>query len=176
MTPLPATVVLIVLLLMAAASDVRARRVPNWLNLFVLVVGIAGARSWPVGVAALGDGLAGIAVGFALWFPMYLLRLVGAGDVKLLAASGAWLGGVGVLDASLWTAIAGGLLGVGWIIVRQGAGAAAMALVHAVRTPSQLQLRPLDRRERVPYAVAIAVGVLVAWLHRVDLSAIAVWR
>jgi hypothetical protein len=48
---------------------------------------------------------------------------------------------------------------------RQGVGAAVMAVTQAIRAPSLLQLRPLDRRERVPYAVAIAGGVFLVWLR-----------
>jgi len=59
------------------------------------------------------------------------------------------------------------VLGAFWILRRQGAQAAMLAIVHALRTPRLLQMRPMDRRERVPYAVAIAVGVLISWF---DLS------
>jgi len=159
------TVVLGLLLAAAAVSDVRARRVSNRLNLAILLVGLLLARPWPLTPGGLASGLSGVAVGMAIWFPMYLLSLVGAGDVKLLAASGAWLGLAGTVTASIGTALAGGVLGLVWIVVRQGAGPAMMAVAHAFRAPSLLQLRPMDRRERVPYAVAIAVGVSIAWLR-----------
>ena len=165
MNALPATAVLFTMLTVAAISDIRERRVPNWLNATMLVVGLLAARPWSVTLDHPGVGIAGVTVGMAIWFPMYLLRLVGAGDVKLLAASGAWLGALGTLSASVWTAVAGGVLGVVWIVARQGTGGAVMAVAHAFRAPRLLQLRPLDRRERVPYAVAIAVGVVIAWMN-----------
>jgi prepilin peptidase CpaA len=164
-----ATAVLGALLTAAALSDVRVRRVSNRLNATVLVAGLLLARPWPPAFASLGDSLGGVVVGLMIWLPMYLLRLIGAGDVKLLAASGAWLGLAGTVSASIATALAGGLLGLVWIVARQGAGAAMMAVTHAFRVPSLLQLRPLDRRERVPYAVAIAVGVSMVWLRSVGL-------
>jgi len=159
------------LLVLAAVSDIRERRVPNWLNLLVLLTGLLLARGWPVSTGDIGRGLAGIGVGLALWFPMYLLRLVGAGDVKLVAASGAWLGSIGVMSASLFTALAGGVLGALWILKRQGWHGFTLAMVHAIRAPRLLQLTPMDRRERVPYAVAIAVGVLAARIYGLELFA-----
>jgi prepilin peptidase CpaA len=159
------TTILTVLLITAAISDVRARRVANRLNLAILIMGLLLSRPWPPALGAIGDCLGGVAVGMAIWFPMYLLRLVGAGDVKLIAASGAWLGIPGTLYASVATATVGGVLGLAWMLRRQGVGAAVMAVTQAIRAPSLLQLRPLDRRERVPYAVAIAGGVFLVWLR-----------
>lgn len=159
------TAVFGVMLAAAAASDIRGRRVPNRLNLAILVGGLLLARPWPLSMGALAGGIGGLAVGMAIWFPMYLLRLVGAGDVKLLAASSVWLGASGAVAASIGTALAGGLLGLVWIVARQGVGPAILALSHALRAPSLLQLRPMDRRETVPYAVAIAIGVSLAWLR-----------
>lgn len=169
MSAVLATVVFGILLSAAAIGDIRARRVPNRLSLTILLVGLVLSRPWPPSLGTIGDSIGGVAVGMALWFPMYLLRLVGAGDVKLIAASGAWLGVVGTFHASVGTALVGGILGLIWIACRQGAAAASMAVAHALRAPSLLQLRPIDRRERVPYAVAIAVGVALVWLRSVGL-------
>ena len=163
-----ATGVLGVLLAAAAANDIRERRVPNRLNLTVLLGGVAVAILFSTSKVTLLQGLMGVAVGLGVWFPMYLARLVGAGDVKLMAASGAWLGATGVLWASLWAAIAGGVLGLVWIVWHRGVQSAAMALGHALRAPRLLQLQPMDRRERVPYAVALALGVFAAWCQLHD--------
>lgn len=163
-----ATGVLGALLASAAATDIRERRVPNRLNLTVLLGGVATAMLLPSSKVTMLQALTGVAVGLGMWFPMYLARLVGAGDVKLMAASGAWLGGAGVLWASLWAALAGGVLGLVWIVWHRGVPSAAMALGHALRAPKLLQLQPMDRRERVPYAVAIALGVFAAWCQLHD--------
>jgi prepilin peptidase CpaA len=151
-------------LIVASVWDIRERRVPNWLTLSVFVTGVLLGPSWPPSPGAVGQALYGVALGFCIWIPLYLFRLVGAGDVKLIAASGAWLGVGGVVSASLWTAIAGGVLGAFWILRRRGAQAAMLSIVHALRAPRLLQLKPMDRRERVPYAVAISIGVLISWV------------
>ena len=163
-----ATGVLGALLAAAAATDIRERRVPNGLNLTVLLGGVAVSMLLPSSRVTVLEALIGIGVGLGAWLPMYLARLVGAGDVKLMAASGAWLGGAGVLWASLWAALAGGVLGLVWIVGHRGVHSAAIALGHALRSPKSLQMQPMDRRERVPYAVALALGVIAAWLQLND--------
>lgn len=142
------------LLAVACATDLRARRISNALVVVVLVaaavrVGLA-ALGAPVvtadAVLAGGPGAAalGALVGLAVMLPLYALGMMGAGDVKLFAAAGAWLGPAGVFAAAVYTALAGGVLAVA-----------------AVRLRSW-------REQHLPYGLAIAAGVLaVVWLpHR----------
>src|SRR3954466_2040420 len=86
-----AQILLGILVLVAAGYDIRYRRIPNWLVLAGIVTGFA----WNVfssGWSGLGHAAAGFGLGLALYFPLYLLRARGAGDVKLLAAVGAIVG------------------------------------------------------------------------------------
>ena len=89
--------------LLAAAlwHDLRTRRIPNRLVLWGTVGGVvlnsmlpagAGLFQQPFGGLGLLQSLAGAAAGLALLLPMYLLRALGAGDVKLMAMCGAFLG------------------------------------------------------------------------------------
>jgi prepilin peptidase CpaA len=163
MTILVASVALTVLLALASASDLRARRVPNALNGVILGAGVLFQVLSP----RLGDGWSGaaggLAVGYAIWFPMYLLRLIGAGDVKLFAAAAVWLGPRGAVAASLVTTVAGALLGAGWMLCRQGPAATIFQLSQMLRAPAQLQLPPVERQNTVPYALAVSVGILTLW-------------
>ncbi|WP_411278899.1 prepilin peptidase [Gemmatimonas sp.] len=147
----------------AVVSDLRARRVSNALNLGVLVAGVV-VSVFTLGVA---DGarqvLSGVGVALLIWFPMFALRLMGAGDVKLMTASAAWLGWQGTLVASLATGIFGGLLGAFWLLRSHGAVSALHTMATAVRAPWIMKLRPYEARDRVPYALAIAAGVATAW-------------
>ncbi len=156
-------VVLGTLLAGAVISDLRERRVSNSLNLSVLAAGVLVAML-TLGVA---DGakqvLSGVGLALVIWFPMFALRLVGAGDVKLMAASAAWLGWQGTFVASLATGIFGGLLGAFWLLRSHGVVSALHSVATAVRAPWIMKLRPYDARDRVPYALAIAVGVATAW-------------
>lgn len=106
----PRTGVLIVLLIVAAICDYRSFRIPNWLTagglvfgtIYTIVVPPAPHAGWLFPVS-------GILTGFLLMFPMYLLRAVGAGDVKLLAMAGAFLGWSDTLLALLFSFVVGGV-------------------------------------------------------------------
>jgi prepilin peptidase CpaA len=71
-------------LAVAAMSDIRTRRIPNVVvgPLLVAGIGVGGALGGPNGVAS---SFAAAAVGLAIWLPLYLLRAMGAGDVKFFA-------------------------------------------------------------------------------------------
>ncbi len=110
---------LAILLLLISRHDVRSHRIPNRLIFIGIVIGFAlnilipegwGFNSTlPGGLGWLGS-LKGMGVGFALFLPIYLLRAMGAGDVKLMAMVGAFLGPNDVLGAALATFIAGGVM------------------------------------------------------------------
>lgn len=131
------------LLALAVGFDWRQRRIPNRLLAPAAVLALAPA--WQAGgwlgahgvASALGAGAAVSAV-FA---PLYLLRQLGGGDLKLLATVGLWVGLPQVMALSLSVAMAGGL----------------QALLWRWRHPSP--------QTRMPYAVAIALGTAAhSWL------------
>lgn len=151
------------LLVAAAASDLRARRVSNGLNVIVLSSGVLYTMFMHGPATGARAVLLGVGLMLLIWFPMFALRLMGAGDVKLLAASGAWLGWQGALVATLATGVIGGVLGAFWLLRSQGALSALHTLSTAVRAPWLMKMRPFEARERIPYALAVAGGVSVAW-------------
>jgi len=83
-------------ILYASWVDYAERRVPNWLNALLAAIGLAVqscAFGWYVhGVGGVGWGLLGLAVGFGVLVIPWLMHGMGAGDVKLMAAIGCWLG------------------------------------------------------------------------------------
>src|SRR5215208_4679040 len=85
--------VLMALLAWACAADLRRRRIPNVLVLTMLATGLALSLA-PRTDATPGmlGALRGFALGLVIWLPFHTLGLLGAGDVKLIAAAGAWLG------------------------------------------------------------------------------------
>src|SRR5262245_22579524 len=164
-------VILLVLVGIAAAIDVRTRRIPNVLSLG----GVAGAiayQTWVNGIPGLGQSAAGWAVGIALFMPLYVLKGMGAGDVKLLGMVGAWLGPWGALYSALYSAFAGGVLA---LVVGAWHGYLGQAFRNLwvllgfwrVAGVQQLPGLTLDdaRGPRLAYGVAIAAGTArTAWL------------
>lgn len=148
-------------------SDVRSRRIPNRL---VAVLGFGGmtyALATMSPLAALKHGLGGGATALAIWLPFWLARVLGAGDVKLAAASGTWLGAGGAVEASLIGAAVGGVLAL-WSLSRHGglrAGVARFgAWMVASRATKTVVPEFTPREQRVPYGVAIAAGAaMAAW-------------
>ena len=164
--------VLALLLSVAVVTDLRSRRIPNALVLSGIVAAVLShAACWLAGSPAfagpaLWSPLAGLASGFALLLPLHLLRAMGAGDVKLMAMVGAFVGPGTVATATLYTLLAGGLLSLVFML---GRGVAAQTLSNlrfllidwAVRAGSGqvARLPPLQTTAaRLPYALAIALG------------------
>jgi prepilin peptidase CpaA len=158
------------LLLAAVVCDVRRRRIPNALVLYGMVLGLVLQAFVPTDSGLLqetGHGLVtallGILTGLALFLPFYVLHLLGAGDVKLLAMVGAWLGPASVLQAALWTVFAGALLAtavMAWSgslrpVCRNLLSLVSPARLHAA---GGLPPQPAATTGRLPYGVAIAVG------------------
>jgi prepilin peptidase CpaA len=111
--------ILTVLLLLAARQDVRSRRIPNKLVLVGVVLGLGLNGFLPAGLGFNSDvpggigwlaAVKGLALGLAVLLPIYLLRAMSAGDVKLMGMVGAFLGPVDLIGALLATFIAGGVM------------------------------------------------------------------
>jgi prepilin peptidase CpaA len=159
------------LLVLACISDLRTRRIPNVLTFSAILAALV-FHLLVGGWSAAGWSISGCFLGALLFFPMFVLRGMGAGDVKLLAAVGAWLGPGQVAIAALATSIAGGGLG---IVVALGHGYLGTALsniwmllthwrVSGIRPLPALTLET-TRGPRLAYAIPIAIGTVVTlWL------------
>jgi prepilin peptidase CpaA len=178
MTPIAATALLLLGALLSAAltTDLRSRRIPNRLVLAGITLAAAthvGAMLWHQTSLSGPDWwspLTGLLAGGALLAPLYLIRACGAGDVKLLAMVGAFIGVDAVLLAALYTLLAGGLLSL-IVIALRGIGAQTFANVRYLLTDLLVRaqagaaprLAPLEiTAARLPYAVAIATGTVMA--------------
>ena len=161
----PLSGVPLLLLVVACASDARNRRIPNVLVLITAVTGILFAviaKSWASGLWQAG---AGLGTGLLIWLPLYALGVLGAGDVKLFAAAATFLGPHGAMEGALYTALYGGVLAGAFMIVDSGWTLTAIRVAHAVQQPALLRNETASKRRRMPYAIAIAAGVLTAlWL------------
>jgi len=114
-----ARVIAIGVLAMAGIGwDLAERRVPNVLTVSGAVLGLAWA-GLTQGWSGLAWSVAGCAVGLALFLPLFLVGGLGAGDVKLLAAFGAWLGWQMLLPVILFSAATGAVIGIALIVLRR---------------------------------------------------------
>lgn len=124
----------------AAILDQRSQRIPNWLSYGGLVLALC-LHGFGDGLEGLKLALSGAAIGGGMLLPLWLLGGLAAGDVKLMAAVGAFLGPAAAAFATAATLVAGGILGAAWLIrqkvtqkntVRSFAYAPAIALGTAV--------------------------------------------
>ena len=167
----PGTGVLIALLLAAAWIDWRTMRIPNWLTVAGMAWGLAwNATSGPSIVDGLLFGLGGLGLGFAMFLPLWLLRVLGAGDVKLMAMVGAFLGAGGVFVAALLVGMVGGiavaLFAISHRAVRRLAGNVRDIAVSVV-VPGMPLWRPgATSIGKLPYGVSIGAGTLAFLLLR----------
>ena len=108
---------LLALVATAAVTDVRARRIPNWLTLTVALAGLAQSVT-PWALTSPATAIYGLLAGFAVTFVLYLAGGRGAGDVKLTAGIGAWLGPNPVLIVLAAAAMVSLVLAVGQSLAR----------------------------------------------------------
>ena len=163
------------LLFIAMVVDGSKRKVPNTLVLVTLIAGLLlnsigpqpfrdndGVFSLSPGGLGLVSSLLGAVVALMVFLPFYALRALGAGDVKLLSAVGAFAGTAAFLNIALWVLLAGGVLAVIRIAIT-GHPRLLLSNMAAVMTG---QFKPAQTLWRMPYAVAIAMGVAAhaAWV------------
>lgn len=155
------------LLASVCLSDLRTRRIPNKLVLAIAFLGLAHSLyAGPSAATALARSFGGMGVGLAIWFPLYVLRMMGAGDVKFFAATATWLGVHATLEAAVLSAGFGGFLAAIWLVKSSGWGLAFVRVVHGLQRPSALHLAEASQgKHRLPYGVAMAAGLaMAAWL------------
>ena len=99
---------LAIVLLIAAASDVRFHKIPNWLTYTAVILAVVYHTAMK-GLEGLLFSIGGVGVGIAVLITFYLMGGMGAGDVKLMGAVGGLLGPKGVFMAFLFTAVIGAI-------------------------------------------------------------------
>jgi prepilin peptidase CpaA len=140
----------------AALMDLHTRRIPNWLTASTVCLGVA-VNVWLAGIAGGVSALGGAALGLAILLPFYVLRAMGAGDVKLLAALGALVGPMALVSVAAYGALVGGVIAA-VMLARRG------RLAFALNEMIVQQQLPSKSGQTAPYGVAIASGVYLAML------------
>jgi prepilin peptidase CpaA len=152
---------LVGLLGLAVATDIDQRKISNKLVVVGLAIGLVG-HAWLGGFAALVLAFAGVLVGFLCLLPFYAAGGMGAGDVKLMAMCGAFLGPVYAFVAVVASLVVGGILGFAWFFwylnVPEDESPKATeggALAMSPGNPGK------GARSAIPFAVAIGAGTLL---------------
>jgi len=167
--PLVVRVLLVLIVITAAFFDYRHRRVPNWLSLTGVLTGVGLNYFLDQPPTDLSNSLKGFGVAFVIYFVLYLLRAMGAGDVKLMAAVGAIVGLWNWIGILVLTSIFGGVAAIVlvsktgrvrstfrniWTILR--------SLTHRqapYESNPELDVRN-EQAVRLPHAVTIAFGAM----------------
>lgn len=167
--PLPVQAALLALVLTAAVYDFRFRRIPNWLCLLGLAAGIGlnlGLGGWG-GLKTAGGGFA---LGFGLYFLLYLIRAMGAGDVKLMGAVGSLVGAGEWLKLFVAAAVVGGVLALGMMVATGRVRRTLWNIAFIFSEFSRFRAPYLKREEldvkssraaTLPHGVAIALGSII---------------
>jgi len=158
--------------LAGCVTDLRSRRIPNWLTFGAAEAGI-GYHLYDAGLEGLGFAAGGWLVGGLIFLPLFALRGMGGGDVKLMAALGAWVGPITAIWAALYAAVAGGVFA---LIVALASGYTKQAFANVwsilmfwrIAGVQQHPTLTIDsaRAVRLPYALPIAAGLVTTlWLR-----------
>ena len=141
-----------ILLIVGACFDIRSRIIPNWVCLLILIVAVATHVS-TAGLSGLTTALAGLLLPLLVFIPFYALKVMGAGDVKFIAAAGSFIGLGGVANMIATVMILGGVLGLVQLLINR----APMFAPFLAR----YYYPQVGTKDFVPYGVAIAVGAIL---------------
>jgi prepilin peptidase CpaA len=154
-----------VVVLIAAAYDVRYRRIPNWLSISGVLTGLAMNTFLYQGWPGVTHSLKGLMVGFGVYFLLYMLRAMGAGDVKLMGAVGAIVGWQDWFGTFLITALIGGAMAL-LVAVTKGRVQKTLWNVSFILSEMKSGRAAYMKREeldvRSPKAVGLPHGAVIA--------------
>jgi prepilin peptidase CpaA len=158
-----------IVLVVASFTDLRTHRIPNWLVFPFFLAGVATSW-WLHGMGGIGRSLDGLLLGILIYGLFFLMGGIGAGDVKLCAAIGAWIGPEQLFMAMVVAGIAGGIMVVFWALLGGFAEELFTGTSNFIfgwrsrgtlRDPALVLSNPLKRR--MPYAPAIAIGTIFSF-------------
>ncbi len=163
-------------LVVAAVIDGRMLKVPNWLTFPMIISGWIYCTFFSpyAGWEGLQYSLLGTVVGLAVLLPAYAIGGMGAGDVKLMAGVGAWVGGEVTFYAFGVSAVVGGVMAV-LMVLKRGAWDkhyaqfwAILREINTVRNPEKLAEIAAERKSSMallPYGIPLAIGTIAyfAW-------------
>lgn len=153
----------------ATFTDLRSRRIPNWLVLPFLVAGVT-VSAYLHGWHGIGQSLLGLGLGALVFGVLFVIGGMGMGDVKLCVAIGAWIGPAQLLTAMVLTGLAGGIMALCWAAyggflpdLFKGSGDLIFGLKKRGLRPHPELVLSNPMTHKMPYAPAIAIGTLISF-------------
>ena len=155
--------ILFAALFAASLTDIAQRRIPNVITYPLAACGLVFHFA-SAGTNGLIFALTGIIAGATMLLPLHLMGGMGAGDVKLMAASGSILGPAGIFTATLYSALAGGLYAL-LVLWRHGALENAVYGLTPTLANQNAAMAGKKNLPRLCYGVAISLGTVLAVLR-----------
>lgn len=160
---------LIAACLYAAVTDFLYYKIPNWIvialiGVYLIKAAVAIAMGAPLTdfiIPATSFGII-LCVGFIL----FAVKILGAGDAKLLAACALWMGEINIMQFIVLTLIAGGLIAIIYLKLNQGVDFLRNLVLAKIITKLGKASAPPTDKKSVPYAIAIFIGVV--WVLRIN--------
>lgn len=154
------------LAVLAAVFDLRERRIPNWLTVSGVVAGLA-LQAWLGGLPGLGQAGLGLGLALLIHLPLFALRALGGGDVKLMAAIGALAGPKDFVVIFVFNALLGGALALAVVIGKGRLRQTAANLGAILGSFGKLEAPPVTLESTGRLALprgAIAAMAVALWL------------
>jgi prepilin peptidase CpaA len=160
---------MVIVLGVATFTDLRSRKIPNWLVLPFLVAGFV-VSGWLNGWHGIAQSFEGAALALVLYGFLFWMGGMGGGDVKLCVAIGAWIGPSQLIFALVITGMAGGIMVLCWAVFggflkELFTGTSNLMFSWkgkgGVRDPEVALSNP--KRRKMPYGPAIAIGTLLSF-------------
>ena len=161
------------ILIVAAYIDGKELRVPNWITFPMVLAGLVYS-GWTGGWEGLQSGLIGMVVGLATLLPLYAVGGMGAGDVKLMAGIGAWLGPAVTWNAFCVSVVVGAIMAVLMVLWRKSwkkhYGNFLMIAMEwmSVKNPKELSKIAAERKPQMlllPYGIPICIGSIAYFFY-----------
>jgi prepilin peptidase CpaA len=151
----------VLLSLIAGYTDWRSRRIPNWLTVPGFVIGVM-ASAVLGGWSGLKDSLLGTGLAFALLLPFWLLRSLGAGDLKFAAALGAYTGPGRLIDILIGSVFVAGVMALALVIYKRRLLETIKNIGHILASLVTFRLPGYHVTIDNPNALTIPKGVALA--------------
>lgn len=165
--------------LVALVCDLFRGRIYNALTVPFAIFGLV-VSTWLSGVPGLANSGVGLLLGLILFFPLFLGGVMGGGDVKFLAAVGAWVGMKTTIEIAVLSVLFGGLMAL-LILVFTGKildfwRRVSFSLLTLLSSELRFAWPSLDKTSTMPFGIPMAVAtILVVWVHPLQKLGVGLW-